>query len=163
MRTLALRVVSCVVFLAACNGGGSKEKAAVSAAPSTHTYVPRPAPSARGGPSFLDDRPIPSARPLPVASTPPGPPKASCDMRAKRATCIDFYKPAPSDKGDCESTLAGGRYGIAPCPSDKALGYCTTFDGDRRHYYDVKAPEGFGTGVDDAKLACETKHFTAAH
>lgn len=113
-------------------------------------------------PTFDDKGPIPSAAPLPVASTPSGPPKASCDMRVKRGTCVDFYRPGPNDPGDCESAIVAGKWATTPCPADKSLGYCTTRDGDRRHYYDNDAPDGFGRGADDAKLNCETRRFTPA-
>jgi hypothetical protein len=154
------RACPIVLLLAtACSSNGSKGAPTASAAPSTIAFSGRPA-APQTGPSFLDDRPVPSAVPLPVASTPPGPAKASCDMRARRATCVDFYRPRPSDKSDCESPLAGGKYATSPCPPERSLGYCTTFDGDRRHYYDTPSSEGFGTGIDDAKLACESRQFT---
>ena len=82
-------------------------------------------------------------------------------MRVKRAMCVDFYRPTPNDKGDCESVGVAGQFATTPCPSEKSIGYCTTRDGDRRHYYDIKASDGYGTGIDDAKLNCETRRFTS--
>jgi len=155
-------LVACLslgLVLAGCSSDGSRGKPAPSAAPSFLTFDAGPPASARGGPTMIDDGPVPTASPLPVASTPPGPPKASCDMRTKRAICVDYYRPAPTDKSDCESAVAGGTYAASPCPSDKTIGYCTTLDGDRRHYYDGKVPEGFGSGIEDAKLSCESRRF----
>lgn len=158
--TFALALAPTLLLGSGCS---SKEsKGAPPAASSIVVTVRPPASERPTGPSFLDDRPPPSAAPLPVASTPSGPPKASCDMRTRRATCFDFYRPRPTDKSDCENTLAGGKYGTTPCPTERTIGYCTTAEGDRRHYYDTPAPEGFGKGEVDAKLNCETRRFTPA-
>jgi len=160
----SLLLIGCV-SLVACSSGSPAPKpgtsAAASASPpaaaSSIVITPRKstAPTAT-----LDEGPAPSARPFSVDPTPPGPAKASCDMRAKRGTCFDFYRPGATEKIECEGLVVGGTYATKPCPTDKSLGYCTTSEGDRRHYYDGAAPEGFGRGVPDAEKACETRRFT---
>jgi hypothetical protein len=154
--------LAALAALAGCSSGASKADPSASAQPSYRTTTARPPSSERSGPSYLEDIAVPSATPLPVASTPPGPPRASCDMRAMRGVCVDFFRPVPGDKSDCENALINGKYAASPCPSDKSIGYCTMFDGNRRHYYDVEAPQGFGSGVDDAKISCESRRFVPA-
>ena len=151
--------------LVACSSGSPTPKpdtssAASASPPAAASLIVIEPRKATVSTATLYDGPVPSARPFSVDPTPAGPAKASCDMRAKRGTCFDFYTPGTTEKIECEGLVVGGTYATKPCPTDKSLGYCTTSQGDRRHYYDGPAPEGFGRGVPDAEKACETRRFT---
>jgi hypothetical protein len=51
-----------------------------------------------------------------------------------------------------------GKYARTPCPPEGAIGVCVLFDGDRRHYYPVKARDGFDGTVEAAQPDCEGRN-----